>query len=540
MKLIVKMAVMTVFVPTLYMSTALAQSDDLLSILESDSSEGMVQEKQELTVQVQKLLGAPTAEQNIFLGFLAQDKYDQALFQWSSAFGNSEFANSANGKALFGYLLYKNKLQINGIETLFIADDPQTIVPEIRRVWRLVAPAEDDVWKYVRIDWKPAWTEFFDRSTEVQVLSHKMFDVSDSDAIIELLKKSKLKSEARARLEWQMALSLALSGDVGKAGKVLALLLQKDDHLISKSLIRLTAARLLYENGYLDASIKYYKLIPQSSEYWFVAQEELAWAYIRKAEPQNTLAITQTLMNKAFAPHIGPETVFLTALAGLKVCDYPMVVNSINDFRHRFRARTAQLLSIANKEQPEVFEQLRAKLSNGRVKLLELGPLASKVPRYVSRDEVLLGLIEREDRLQTEAETAKSLYGKSVSGGSAKVGYQAQFAELRNQILGRYEMARGATIDLLATRAKEETQEIHKILQKMHIVEAEVIQRLQLAEQTIKATQNQKLDIKMGSTGSKAKDTLRFPFEGETWFDELANFKVDVKKGCQAKASEAK
>jgi tetratricopeptide (TPR) repeat protein len=447
-----------------------AQADeDLLDILESQPTDAIVQEKDELTEDMRRRLGRTTPEQNIFFGFLNKSQFDKALFQWDSAFQKSRFKSTANGRALYSYLLFKNGLKINGLENLLAIRNPEAISPKMKKVWQLLAGPSYQGWRFVTSDWNNGWTKFFGDKTEAQVLSFRMYDPSKASRVLNLLKKTSLKTEARAKLEWQMALSLALEGNSGKAGKVLAHLLKAKSHVISKELIYITAARLLYEKGYLDAAIKYYKRVPRASEYWFVAQEELAWSYIRKGEPQNTLAVTQSLMTPALSPHVGPEAVFLRSLSQLKVCDYPEVVKSINEFRKRFRRRAISLQAIVDGENNSAVSKLRETLRSGRVQLLKLGPLAYDLPRYVSRDEALYGRVQIEKALSREAKRAGKLYALSVSGSSDRVGYQASLTQFKSAVEQRLQAAEAASIELVKRRARAEIEEIREILQKMHI-----------------------------------------------------------------------
>ena len=280
-------------------------------------------------------------------------------------------------------------------------------------------------------------------------------------------------------------------------------------------------------------AIGYYSKIPKKSEYWFTAQEEMAWSYIRKGEPQNTLAVTQTLMHKDFVPQVGPEGVFVRALSSLKVCDYPEVVASINSYRTRFKERAKIMVNLSESGQSEDVEKLLAALRKGRIHLLDLGPSAARIPRYVSRDEVLLGLVQTMTELEKEAKTGGELYARSLTGGSDQVGFQARIEDLRIMAETRLQGAKNATYGRIKDLAAEEVQQIQTILQKMHIVEAEVIQQIAQAERVVRAS-TKKVMEKKGSTGSKDKYSLKFPFDGETWFDELANYRVDIKKGCQA------
>ncbi|MCB0363901.1 MAG: hypothetical protein H6624_09835 [Bdellovibrionaceae bacterium] len=534
--------VLLIATPLLFAGPALAEEDrdkavsqdDLLNILEGGPVEdALFQERQELTVSLRKELGKTTPEQNIFLSFMDQNQFEKALYQWWPAFEKKPFLKSATGQAVYAYLLFKNGLELNGLQALMMIKEPKKIHPDVVKLWRLLTPAGHEAWGLIDVAWNDDWTAVFDVATEVQVRARQMYDPSNTDKVFELLRKTKLKTKERAWLEWQMALGLSLQGELAKAAKVLSHLMKDETGLISHDVQNITAARLLYQQGYLAPAIGYYQKINKKSEYWFTAQEEMAWSYIRKGEPQNTLAVTQTLMHKDFAPHVGPEVVFLRALASLKVCDYPAVVSSINSYRERFKERAKIMVSLSEAGQSEDVDKLLLALRKGRVKLLSLGSSAGRIPRYVSRDEVLLGQVQRQVKLETEAKTAGELYARSLTGGSDQVGFQARIEELRFDAESRLQAAKSAIYGRIKDLANEEVQEIHNILQKMHIVEAELIQQIAQAERVVRAS-TKEVTEKKGSTGSRDKYSLKFPFEGETWFDELANYRVDIKKGCQA------
>ncbi|MNL47776.1 hypothetical protein D3C87_1705820 [compost metagenome] len=44
-------------------------------------------------------------------------------------------------------------------------------------------------------------------------------------------------------------------------------------------------------------------------------------------------------------------------------------------------------------------------------------------------------------------------------------------------------------------------------------------------------------ELKKGTTGSSDKFAMSFGNSNEVWFDELSNFKVDIKKGCAKTAA---
>ncbi len=516
-------------------SISLSTADELLEILGDDKpTEALFQEKQALTVAIRKQLKKVTGEQNIFLNFLDKNENDKALFQWWEAFSDTQFQSSPNGQALFSFLLFKNGLKINALEKLMSIKKVDQVMPELKNLFVQLAPKELESWKYIRKEWNPQWTPVFGLNTEIVVRSRATYDPKNTDLIFSILKKTKLNTPERAWMEWQMALGLALKGDVSKSAKVLSHLMKDKTNKISKDLVAITAARLLYQQGYLQPAVKYYNKVSKSSEYWFVAQEEKAWAYMRKGEPQNSLAVTQTLMVPDFSAHVGPEVVFLRALGELKVCDYPGVIKTVKKFKSRFKPRAQQMMSLIDKPKNEATTKLFSALEKDRVKLLSLGSSAKSLPTYVSRDEVLFGLVQTEKYLKQESSVADKLYVKSLAGGSAQIGFQAQLENFKKQIEARAFRAQTASLGRIKNLAQEELENINQILQKMHIVEAELVQQISQVNRVV-SSKIDKVNIKKGSTAIKDKYALKFPYEGEVWFDELDNYNVDVKKGCQGK-----
>ncbi len=511
-----------------------AMGDDLLELLgneEVKTQEGTIHPRAAL---MGRLLTSRTAEQNIFTQFFKDGNYKKALYQWPVAFEGSTFESTDNGRALYGVLLFKNGLEVLGLETIMTVSEPKSLDKDLVSMVREMAPETHDSWTLVKSMWNPQWTEILGVATEIRVRSRNLFDPEKVVEIEDLIKKTSLSSWERAWVEWQLVLSLSLKGDIGKAAKVLAHLMKAENNPIGKDLMTITASRLLYQNGYLDPSIRYYQQVSKSSDYWFEAQEEMGWAYIRKGQPQNTLALMKTIMIPEFSGFVGPESVFLNSLAQLKICDYPGVAQSLKTYRSRFRPKASKLMALIESADQKVVRSFIERMKEKRVTLRELGGEATELPRFITRDEILAHQIRIQARLEKEAKLAGELYAQSLSGGTGQVGFQASIERFRKSVEKRATQAKNATLSRVQRLAKDELGEIQRILDKLHIVEAELIQQLSLAERVV-AANTDKIDIKKGTTGSQSPDRLTFPFEGEIWFDEVSNYKIDVKKGCQAK-----
>ncbi len=511
-----------------------AWADDLLDVLDSGEGqeEGLVIEKKSNLFK--GLVRNPTAEQNIFFQFLDQGEEKKALYQWPSAFDGTSFARSDTGKALYGYLLFKNGLKITGLESLFMAR-PSGIDKKLVRLWRGLMQTNETLWKLTDVQWNAEWTEIFGVSAEVMVTARR-FDSEPSLAQLErLLRKTSSKTWERSWTEWRYITFLITQDEIIKAAKLLKHLQSVESgNPVSDDLMNLTAARLLYQKGFLKPSLRYYGKVSKGSDYWFEAIEEMGWAELRLGQPQNTLAHTKTLLVEDLQTDVGPETFYLASLANLKVCDYQEVSNILKEFRTRFRDKAAALLKLKEKPETPAVKKLFSLLAKSRTEMPALGEHGQKLPRYSTRDESLFFLVQRQDQMAKEAEKAKTLYSQSLSEGTAQVGFQAQMEQFRNAIQNRARNSYTAALNRVKDLARDEIDEISGILKKMQIVEAELIQQLAMSDRVINDTSNMQAKVKKGTTGSVGRDTLTFPFNGEIWFDELNNYKIDIAGGCQS------
>jgi hypothetical protein len=160
------------------------------------------------------------------------------------------------------------------------------------------------------------------------------------------------------------------------------------------------------------------------------------------------------------------------------------------------------------------------------VSLEKLGEDAHRLPLLASKDEGLGLLIKRQQFLAQESEIAEQLYAKSLTFGNL----QGHFEVLKNQVQTRAQMTQGAEMQRLQELAKFELEDSKQVIQRLRIVEVEMIQQVDSATKFLK---NAGLgENKKGTTGMSNKYTMNFSKDKEIWFDELSNFKVDVKKGC--------
>lgn len=508
-------------------------SDDLLNILEGTSKDSGERVAVGERSPLRKLFPKLTAEQNIFFQHFEANDFERALFQWTPAFENSPFAKSESGRALRSFILFQSGLQLIGLEDVLSIEKVTSIDPFIVQLWRQAAHDQHPAWSNLWLSkWNVAWTEVFGLNAEIKVRSRQLDAFRDGEVIRDLMVKSKPGTLERNLIAWQLVLSL-INEDTGKAAQALAHLIKQPNNPIGRDLLDLTAARMLFQNGYLDAAIQYYEKIPKTSDFWFEAQEEIAWSHLRKGKPQDALAVTNTLNRPYFAILVGPEASFLRALAQLKVCDYTGVVASLSRFRTDFRERTARLLEVVANANTPAIAAIIEKRSQGKIDFASMGPNLKEAPRWAPRDMMLGNLIRFERGLRGERDRAAHLYAKSMSLGSDRVGFQGDMENLKNNVEQRRRAAEVQQYKRVQDLANQEVQETKLILSKLHIVEAELLQQGMMADRVL-AAKDAKATLQVGAKNQPQKYQVKFPAEKEVWFDELAHYNVNLTGSCEA------
>lgn len=512
-----------------------AFADDLLDVLGEDTeSEELFVTNDEISVALKTSLKKPSAEQNILIQFIAEKKYDKALYQWWSAFERSSFQKTDTGKTVFSFLLAKNGLDLIALEHFFTVKSPEKVDSKLTSVLKTHFNLDHEVWKYADVNWNGKWSQFFSDSIYFKNLSYKSHKFKSSKEVLSLLRRTHVKDDQESWLKWQLGLHLAVEGDTVKSAKVISHLLKKGSGVVSKDLIHITIARILYERGFLKAANKYYSKVEKESPFWFTAQEEMAWSYLRQGQPQNTLAVTKTLSQKIFDGMVGAESYMLRALSQVKVCNYYGAIETTKGFSRIFKNRYQKMKGLSESVESSSVTKLLSALEKQRVSWRYLKADLANIPSYSIRDEFLFNNQQAFAFLKKEIKIVDDLYAKSLAEGTATVGYQASIQGLKNVVSARSAAIKNASLNRIKKLAQQEMEEIKLVLQKMHIIEAEVIQQISVASKALKAKVHA-TNIKKGSTGSKNRYAMKFPFEGEIWADEISNYRVDIKKACQSK-----
>lgn len=485
----------------------------------------------------------PSSDQNAFYSHLSQRRYEEALLSMKAAFGSEVASYSANLKAVRSYLLFVNGLRVTALQDLFNISDLSQVHFYILNRWKERLPHySDPVWVAAEFKWHPQFTKIFGTTLEARVGLTQIKLRSDIPSLKDLSLKVTDQSEEKSLINWSLALEYINQDQNKEAAAIISALLKDTKAVIPKDSIDITAARMLYQAGAYDGAISYYQKIPKSSDYWILAQEETAWAYLKKGEPQNALAKGMTITNPVFKGWAGPEAFLVTAIASLRVCDYPEVVSVLERFATVFRSRLKTLNSIAGGEvSTPAIESMKSEIrksENKRFKLVDAGPRVHEVPNLMMSNRPLREWLKADVILEVETAKAEELFSKSM----AFSGLQGEFEAIKKKLMTKKLQNLKLVENMIQTLARNEAEQIKQTLAKMHIVEAELLTHISLADRLLagNAIKEQELvKTQVGSTGDKASYPVTYKLTEELWFDEIGRYKVDVKKACQKQRAES-
>lgn len=236
----------------------------------------------------------------------------------------------------------------------------------------------------------------------------------------------------------------------------------------------ITRARAQYQAGDFAGAEKSYSEVPQASDFWVTAIEERAHTKGKAGDYNKALGDLTTLMSPVFEKNLGPEPYFTAALTYFRLCQYGKVIDTMEKYKKNMKARALALEAVADRRSDakviEAVEQLRKK-GFTNVSYAKLAPL---LPTNFHLDFGVRSVLNDPD----------------------------------------------ATVDKVAQLASADLNEISRVTRQMQLVEAEVMQRLHIAEQRRGENRGKIGKFKSG------KNQLVFPYDGEVWLDEVDKYQV--------------
>jgi len=460
----------------------------------------------------------PAAE---FRQLMTSGKFRQALITWGATHADSDFGRSQTGFAVYAYLLKQNEMPISGVSYLFQNTSPKNINPQMLKIWTTDLNSSVLVQKGL-ITVPTRWKGAVPQELDVPVIRNAR-DVKDLWK--QIARTSNEAINVKARLLWAIATQASLLGDVKSSINALNQLRDSKQTVFGADLIASTYGRVLYQKGDLDGALAEFLKVPKSSTLWTEALEERAWTHLRRNDYAKATGDITTLMAPPLSKLVGPESYFLANLTSFKICDYPRLFKTSELFKQRHRGRLKIIEDLSQKGLSPTLSTVLDRFDQQGVSVEAAGPLIDTIPRGVLRDRQFVRAIETRRQWLSDIKKMETLKG-------AMMGPQEALERMNEQARRNIDQLRQAAAQRTREVAKTEVKEYRVVLNKLHLLEGQVIERLHVDE-NLKGPRNA-----LAKADDKG-EVLVFPYEGnEIWFDELDNFKARVKdcpglKGAQ-------
>lgn len=237
----------------------------------------------------------------------------------------------------------------------------------------------------------------------------------------------------------------------------------------------LSQARKFYTQKNYSAAIKEYSKIPTESARWPLAKEELGWSYFRNHDHSQALAQVRSLTNDYLNTQIDLEPFLLQSIVLLYNCDYKGVYKTLADVKSKMSTFVKSIETLAKdqwtEKQTSALNQMISDKTYTNLKPEQFHEL----PRRFFQDKYVINAI--------------------------KIGNSSNLKKRLEQL------------------ARVEDKKNSKLLNHLHLVEVEAIQRA-FVPSDFKGKQRMALP--------QDDNIMVFNNDKELWADEVDKVQVDV------------
>lgn len=427
---------------------------------------------------------ASTQAQQETKKLVEKGQWKQALLTWPTSYENTTYAQTGAGHSVWLYLVSQNGMPHMALEEL-LQLKPEQVPADVKETWKKSFPSTHSIWKEVSISPSTAWKKVFPFETSGDRLWQDIANAIQKDKTDIALQQLKVLSEM-------------------------------GQETVSKSLISLTRARILFGRGELEAAMTEYQKVPRGDDHWFKAMEEMAWIHMRKAEYEQAISQVKNITLPLWSPFISAEPYFVQALAHLRICNYHEVFKSTQLLRQRLKDRSKNLEELADGQWTTAAKKTLEKIDQTGNSTAEFQTHIQNLPPLFWRDQEFNRWAQVRAAALGEAKTMSQLQKDLVLGASKKWDILSLSAKNRSEIAKRQILKRWQDL------AGSELKDMKLIIQKMHIAEAQVIQNMYMTDESQKFRNTRKIQ--------RSEDDLVFPVDkDEVWIDEVGHYKVEVK-----------
>lgn len=255
---------------------------------------------------------------------------------------------------------------------------------------------------------------------------------------------------------------------------------------------RKTLARLLYEKEEYAAADRLYNDIQKNILEQSQNLLERAWAHYRIGNPEKAMGFLYAFEAPSFKNHFTPEYYILKSFIYKDVCHYQSAMEVVEGFRNRYGKALERIYQRGNPEE------------NYPLMLVLLGK------RNISETWKFLELLNNEKKACKIYKKERPLYGHLLKIYDLQI--QESTDVLKRHIQDEYEK--------IANQLLQYEEEAHLMAYEIGL---DMYQRIYEYHYSGEGTEDNRSD----------EDLAVYPFQGEFWNDELANYKVILPNKCK-------
>jgi peptidoglycan/xylan/chitin deacetylase (PgdA/CDA1 family) len=356
------------------------------------------------------------------------------------------------------------------------------------------------------------------------------YDYNNNEVAIEYLDKVNEGSEDYPRAQYLKGVA-NLAGSVDNKPEALraferAIRAGEEQGIADNEIFQLSymaLARVFYEVGLYDVALYYYQKIPRDSSRHAEALFEQAWSYFVKNDYKRALGTFHTLHSPYYDEWYFPDLYILESTVYLNLCRYDYSKQALAKFQKEYLDKRPRLQKFLNEtNEPKAYWN---KLTGAYDKdgIARSGTVPKMFVNAVLNDLEFFNIYKQIQTLQNEKDALQANIDELGDFG------QEVLDRVNNQLDTKVNEG-GILVRQKLSQIDQELQNWEtKATQISFDIDSEERSQLEqeLQNKEAKQTQDQGTTLMV-----VADDWQRWPFEGEYWFDEVANYRSQQSSQC--------
>lgn len=342
------------------------------------------------------------------------------------------------------------------------------------------------------------------------------------------------KSKQYSLALYYKALAYAEQNKVKTSAYVFKKLASKRQGITDKTRVAalMGLARVLYQAKKFEDSIKIYRTIPKDTKYFHESLSEISWNYLRLRKFRSALSNFHTLHSLFYKDHYQPESLILRAYIYLYICEYEDMEKVLNLFNALYLPLIKDIkksLRWGRSYNSYLNAVLSAKQNRDYGLSTEDGSILPKViMNRIMKSSKFQSLIYYLKKLIEEKQLVESLPAKWRQD---RVGQNAISA--LNRRINFTRLTAGKTVRQILLQVLSELKKLQTSEQYLRYDMLKGRRDFFKKKIITKRAKSKQIDEKISRNYYVKNGYEYWPYDGETWLDELGNYHYLGKQNCE-------